>query len=374
VNTTLRPFLGRRDGDLLRSAASTVVVITHCINAWVRDFYDRHDFLSPGALAALLDQFSRFTVPAFFLLSGYALAMQQISNPLPLLQYYKRRMPRILAPFFLWSAITSFRHWGFFAKLPWRDAPGEAVSRFAEFLFLKGFDYQYYFLIVIFQFYLIFPLIFRLARFRTFLVAVLLLQMALMSPVEAYYRMLGWQLPPLYSYLLVFFLFYCVAGAHAALNPGWLSGLLSRMSRTQVWALWIGALALVSAEFWVNIAVLGKKLGHADHFNRWVVIAYCAASLLLLLKHRDWLKAHVHVAPRWQWFFTFVAPFSFFVYLAHTHVLRLADLFLSGLHPFVFVVRILFVLAGSYALAHASQRLFRNFPRIRFALGLPKES
>jgi peptidoglycan/LPS O-acetylase OafA/YrhL len=373
MNTSLRPFLGRRDSDLLRSAASTVVVMTHCINLWVRDFYDRHDFLSPGALAVLLDQFSRFTVPAFFLLSGYALGMQQISRPLPLLQYYRHRMPRILAPFFLWSAITSVRHWGFFAKLPWRDAPGEAVSRFAELLFLKGFDYQYYFLIVVFQFYLIFPLIFKLARYRTFLAAVLLLQMALMSPIEAYYRMLGWQLPALYSYLVFFFLFYCVAGVHAALNPGWLSGLLSRMTRTQVWALWAGALALVTAEFWVNISVLGKTLAHADHFNRWVVLAYCAASLLLLLKHRDVLKARVHDAPRWQWFFTLVAPFSFFVYLAHTHLLRLADQFLHGLNPAVFVLRVLFVLGCSYALAHAATRLLKNFPRVRYALGLPKE-
>lgn len=369
----LPPLLSRRDGDLLRATASTVVVMTHCINVWVRDFYARHDMLSPGALAMLLDQFSRFTVPAFFLLSGYALAAQQIAKPLSVLQFYRRRMPRILAPFFLWSALSSFRHWGFFGRLPWKDDPGEAVARFAELLFLKGFDYQYYFLIVIFQFYLLFPFIYKLARYKATLVVVLLAQMAVMSPVEAWYRLIGWQLPPLWSYWLLFFGFYCLAGVHAAWNPGWLSGLLARLTKPQVWGLWIGALALVTLEFWINITTLGKSLAHADHFNRWVVLAYCAASFLLLLKHRDWLKARVHDAARWQWFFVYVAPFSFFVYLAHTHVLRLADLFLTGLHPLMMPLRIAFVLGGSYALAHGANRLLRNFPKVRYGLGLPKD-
>lgn len=368
------PFLSRRDGDLLRSAASTVVVMTHCVNIWVRDFYDRHAFLSPGALATLLDQLSRFTVPAFFLLSGYGLAMQQIAKPLPLGQYYRRRMPRILLPFFLWSALTSYRFLDFFAELPWKSAPWRALGHSLDLIFLKGFDYQYYFLIVIFQFYLIFPFIFRWARHRSFLVFTLVLQMALMSPIEAYLRLFGLQLPGLYSYLLVFFLFYCAAGVHAAWNPGWLSNLVARMTRPQIWFLWFATLGMVSAEFWVNIAVLGKPLMYADHFNRWVVLAYCCASLLLLLKHRESLKARVHFAPRWQWYFKWVTPFSFFVYLAHTHVLRLVELFLHGLHPFVFVSRIALVLTGSYALAWTAQRALAPFPGLRHALGLPRAS
>jgi membrane-bound acyltransferase YfiQ involved in biofilm formation len=119
--------------------------------------------------------------------------------------------------------------------------------------------------------------------------------------------------------------------------------------------------------------VLKKRLAYADHFNRWVVVIYCAACFLLLLKHRDLLKARVHANPRWQWFFTYVAPFSFFVYLAHTHVLRLAETFLNDLGFATFVLRIAFVLAGSYALAHAAEKGLRRFPTVRFALGLPKD-
>jgi peptidoglycan/LPS O-acetylase OafA/YrhL len=365
-------MISRRDGDLLRSTASTIVVITHCVNIWVRDFAARQDLLSAGVIAAFLDQLSRFTVPAFFMLSGYALTQQQIAKPLSPLAFYRKRLPRILEPFFLWSLLTSFRHFGYFGRLPWRDDPLAAIGKFAELLFLKGFDYQYYFLIVIFQFYLLFPLLFRAARSGWLLVATLVPLLLLMSPIEAILNPMGVQLPRLYSYLLVFYLFYCVAGMHAAWNPDWMAGLLARLSRKGALVLWLAALALVCLEFWINIGVLGKKLWHADHFNRWVVILYCAASFVLLLRNRDLLKARVHDAPRWQWLYAWVTPFSFFVYLAHTHVLRLADLFLKGLDPWLMPARIVFVLAGSYALAWAAQRLLRNAPKIRYALGLPK--
>jgi hypothetical protein len=67
-----------------------------------------------------------------------------------------------------------------------------------------------------------------------------------------------------------------------------------------------------------------------------------------------------------------VTPFSFFVYLAHTHLVRLSDFVLHGLGLVPFVLRPAFVLLGSYALAWGAQRLLKNWPKIRFGLGLPK--
>ena len=369
--TSTPPFLSRRDCDLLRSLSSALVVAAHCVNIWVHEFYESHKLLSPGSLAVLLDQFSRFTVPAFFMLSGYGLALQQMSNPLPLGQFYRKRLLRITAPFFLWSALTASRHTEYFTALPWHDAPGKAVVGVLDLLLLRGFDYQYYFLIVIVQFYLVFPFVFRLARHKWFLIAALIPQLLVMSPIEAVLAPMGLQLPPLYSYLLVFFFFYCAVGMYAAWNPGWLSGVVERLSRKTLWTLWAASLALVTAEFWVNTVVLHKKLAHADHFNRWVVTVYCATCLLILLKYRGWLKTRVHDAARWQWLYVWITPYSFFVYLAHTHVLRLTDAYFAGDAPLHFVLRPTFVLLGSYALAWTAQRLLRSWPKLRFGLGLP---
>lgn len=373
--TTRQPdLISRRDGDLLRSTSSFLVVVIHCISLWVKDFYATHDFLTPGFLATIFDQLSRFTVPTFFFLSGYGLTQQilALKQPEPLLHYYRHRLFKISVPFFAWSALTIYRPWNRIVALPWAEHPVRALGGFLDLLLLRGFDYQYYFLIVIFQFYVIFPFIYKLGRARWFVFLCLLLQIPVMSPIEGYLRLGGWELPHLYSFLLVFYVFYFVAGIHSAWHPELFSRLLSRASRAQVWTFWFGALALTVAEYWVNIDVLKKPLPYADHFNRWAVLVYCFATFLLLLKHREPLRIHVHENPRWRFLYTTFTPFSFFVYLAHTHFLRLANHFLWGLNPAYLVARVAFVAGMSYLAAWTLQAVLENYPHLRFALGLPK--
>lgn len=366
-------LISRRDGDLLRSVASFLVVVIHCISLWVRDFYAAHDFLSPGFVATVFDQLSRFTVPAFFFLSGYGLTQQYLAKPDESLgAYYKRRLFKISVPFFAWSLLTLYRPWNKIAALPWTESPLRALGGFLDQLLLRGFDYQYYFLIVIFQFYVVFPFIFKLAKQRWFVIAVLFVQLPLMSPIEGYFALLHWRLPPLYSFLVLFYLFYCVAGIHAAWHRDLFAGLLKKATRTQVFVFWLGTLGLTVAEYWVNIAVLKKPLPYADHFNRWIVVAYCFATFLLLLKNRDWLAQNLHTNRRWQFLYVIFTPFSFFVYLAHTHFLRLIDLFPRSLSPLYLAGRVLFVGLASYLLAWSAHALLKNFPRVRFALGLPR--
>jgi surface polysaccharide O-acyltransferase-like enzyme len=370
--TPSSPFLSRRDGDLLRGTASLMVVMIHCISIWVNDFYKTHDFGSLGFFATFLDQLSRFTVPAVFFLSGFGLAQQYMARPESLKAYYRRRILKITAPFFLWSALTIYRPWGLLTALPWAEAPLDAVRGALHLLFLKGFDYQYYFLIVIVQFYLVFPFLFKLSRRLWFLIACLLLQLVLMSPIEGYLGLIGWSLPPLYSYLLTFYIFYCVAGSYAAWHPEWGARLVAALTRPQVWFLWAASLMLLVSEYWVNIRVLQKPLPYADHFNRWAVLVYCITTLILLLKHREWLRTRVHENPRWEFLYVVFMPYAFFVYLGHTHLLRLANMFLTGLDPLTFVTRIVFVAAGSYGVAWGAQVLLFKYPRLRFGLGLPK--
>ena len=365
-------LISRRDGDLLRSTASFLVVVIHCISLWVKDFYATHDFLSPGFVATVFDQLSRFTVPAFFFLSGYGLTQQFMAKPESLKDYYRRRLFKISLPFFAWSALTFYRPWALLTALPWTTNPLHAVGGFLDLLLLRGFDYQYYFLIVIFQFYVIFPFIHRLGKSRWFVFLCLLIQLPVMSPIEGYLGLVGWTLPHLYSFLLLFYVFYFVAGIHAALHRDLFAGLLERASKLQVWAFWFGALGLTIAEYWINISVLKKPLPYADHFNRWAVVVYCFATFLLLLKYRETLRLHVHENPRWQFVYAVLTPFSFFVYLAHTHFLRLADHFLYGLNPLYLFGRVAFVACMSYLLAWTLQIVLENHPRIRFALGLPK--
>jgi surface polysaccharide O-acyltransferase-like enzyme len=365
-------LLTKKDGEFLRVIASVSVVIAHCIHFWVEDFYAARDFLSVSYFSTIIDQFTRFTVPLFFFLSGFGLTLQFRGKPIELGRYYRFRLAKILAPFLLWSLLTGLRHLEFIQSMPWSSDPGGTWKTFLRFLFLDGFDYQYYFLIVIFQFYLVYPFLYKLGRSRWFMGLFLLLHLGFMSPVETYLDIWGLALPKIHPNLLIFHWFYCFAGIHAAYNKDFLAGLLTRWSSRKVLGFWIVTVALLNFEFLMNIQN-AKYLYDADHFNRWAVVLYCLSSLMLFMKVKSKVAERVYGNPRWRFLFTHVAPFTFFVYLAHTHVLRVVDYLLWEVTLFDFFNRIILVVAGSYLLAWFAQWLLEDFPRLRFYLGLPNK-
>lgn len=351
--------------------ASISVVTAHCVHLWVEGFCAHREFLSLSFFSAVFDQLTRFTVPLFFFLSGFGLTLQFRDKPLRLWEYYRYRLAKILVPFLLWSLFTAFRHQEFIVGMPWTADTGAAARSLLRFLLLDGFDYQYYFVIVIFQFYLVYPLLYKLGRSRLFMGLFLMLHLALMSPVETYLQLAGLQLPYIHPNLLLFHWLYCFAGIYAAWNKDFLIGLLGRWGGPKITAFWLGTLILMIGEFLGNIWN-EKGLSDTDHFNRWSVLLYCLASLLLFMKYKSKLAAHVYDSQAGRFLFSHVAPFTFFVYLAHTHVLRLVDYLLWEVTFFDYVNRILLVIAGSYLLAWAAQWLLEDFPRARFCLGLPK--
>jgi hypothetical protein len=350
--------------------ASVSVVVAHCVHFWVEDFNLTRHYLSLGYFSTFLDQLTRFTVPLFFFLSGLGLTLQFQDKPMRVWDYYRYRLTKILAPFMIWSLLTAFRHQEFLLGLPWAQDPGGTIRFFLRFLFLDGFDYQYYFVIVIFQFYLAYPLLYRLGRSRLFLGLFLVLHMAFMSPVETYLELMGLELPKIHPNLLLFHWFYCFAGIYAAYNKDFLCAWVSRWSRSGIAWFWAGALLLLNVEFLGNLWN-EKLLIDTDHFNRWSVVIYCLASLMLFMKTKEAIAARIYSHPSWQFLWTHVAPFTFFVYLAHTHVLRVVDFLLWEVTLFDYLNRIVLVVAGSYLLAWFAQWLLEDFPRIRFYLGLP---
>jgi surface polysaccharide O-acyltransferase-like enzyme len=352
--------------------ASVSVVMAHCIHFWVEEYYKTRNVLSVPLFCTVLDQFTRFTVPLFFFLSGFGLTLQFQDKPLSLGHYYKFRLYKIMAPFLLWSLLTGFRHIEFLASLPWSADPGRSWGTFLRFLFVDGFDYQYYFLIVIFQFYLLYPFIYKLGRYKVWMGAFLLLHLAFQSPVEAYLELFRLELPKLHANFLLFHWFNCFAGVYAAWNKGFLVDLITRWSRAKVVGFWAFTVVIMNVEFQVNM-LNDKLLYDVDHFNRWSVVLYCMASLMMFIKGKAFIERAVYANPRWHFLFTHVAPYTFFVYLAHTHVLRTVDFLFWELNFFDLLNRIILVFAGSYFLAWFTQWLLEDFPRLRFLLGLPKK-
>jgi surface polysaccharide O-acyltransferase-like enzyme len=348
-----------------------MVVLAHCIHVWLRQFSVNPTYPSLGFAAALLDQSTRFTVPAFLFLSGYVLATQARKQPnLNVGSFYRKRMAKITAPFFLWSAITSFRHEEYFLRLPWSQDFGAALSDFLFFLCVRGFDYQYYFLIVIFQFYLLFPFLVKAARSKRFFFGAVFINLLLIQPADQLWKALGLQQPVFHSHFIATHLLFCIAGMHLAWNRRFLQGALRKLTTTQTVVIWGFSFALLNGEFLYNLSV-GKPLYLIDHFNRWTVIFYCGTTLLLFLKIRPHLHRHFHTRPSWNFIYKTMAPYTYFVYLFHTHLLRVADKYFWEVSFGDMAWRLFFVVVGSYAVGWLVQWLLEDFPRLRYALALP---
>ncbi len=362
----------KKDGDFLRVIASIAVIVVHSVHYWVEQYAKNQTLWSLNYFTTYLDQLSRFTVPLFLFLSGFGLTAKYVgsSKPLDVNQYYRKRLLKIFVPFLMWTAITSFRHVDYVLGLPWKNNALGSLTDVLRFVFFEGFDYQYYFLIVLFQLYMIFPWVYRLAKSKSCFVLFLGLHLLLMAPSETFADALG--ISPLHFHpnWLILHWFFCYAGMFVAWNQEWIEKIVESYSPKQAWLFWLFCFALINAEVQINLAY-GKELWNIDHCNRWSIMLYCAASLLVFLKIKPWLEQTIYANKNFQFIFTHLAPYTFFVYLVHTHFLRWVEFAFWEVSLFDLFFRIIMVTGCSYIMAWFVQWLLADFPRLRYSLALP---
>ena len=145
--------------DILRGFAMLVVVCSHVTSVAIEN-------LRPGRghfLATMLHDMYTFSVPVFFLvgalLSAYSLAERPSVHYI--WPYYKKKLTRLFLPYLAWSLIYILFNIAV-EKLHWSDL----LSFDNWFLWIsqgRAYDHLYY-MIVICQFHLLFPLLMKIAR------------------------------------------------------------------------------------------------------------------------------------------------------------------------------------------------------------------
>ena len=134
--------------DFIRFVAIIGVVLIHVSTAFTeRVIINSFNFY----LFHFLNQFARFAIPLFFGISGFLLAARYTKIH-PIVDFYKRRISKIILPYTIWvliyylivfpNSIKSLQSWDFLEN------------------FFKGnASYQLYFIPAIVVLYLIFPLL-----------------------------------------------------------------------------------------------------------------------------------------------------------------------------------------------------------------------
>jgi len=144
--------------DILKGIGMIAVVLIH-----ITAIYTSH--LTVGVFNSLL----QFAVPLYLSVSAILL-MNKYKEELNCRAFYKRYMPRIIIPYAVWSIIYciiySFR--------------GRKIDNIIDTIFFGQASYHLYFMIIIFQFYLLFPLIRKsikkLKNFKLYTIVLVILQ------------------------------------------------------------------------------------------------------------------------------------------------------------------------------------------------------
>ena len=139
------PRTRRNELDFLRVLAMAAVILGHVTAAYI---HNESSFTLLGMNPAFfLNQASRFSVPMFFFLSGFSLGLRE--QPLSYPAFLKERFLRILPPYLVWTLIYELWNASLAPRRLLRDLlTGQAAPHL-------------YFIPILLQFYLLYPLLRR---------------------------------------------------------------------------------------------------------------------------------------------------------------------------------------------------------------------
>ena len=137
--------------DLLKIVACVLVVVIHVTASGVTGYL-------PGSVLQRLtigiNSFSQFAVPAFIFASGFGLAARFRSDDhvVGLLRFWGRRLETVVLPYLIWSLIYLILQQRFMGIC-------YGASGMLKLLLTGGAFYHLYFMVILIQLYLVFPLL-----------------------------------------------------------------------------------------------------------------------------------------------------------------------------------------------------------------------
>lgn len=357
-------MIARSTADAARVLAMGAVLAIHASEVRMPGLVASHDPWSADGLAGLINQAARFCVPMFLLLSGYGLACRERLQAAkagadPRLvrawPFYADRLARLALPFALWS--LAYR----LIDAPWSQGAGTALAWAAgalpRDLATGSAQYHLYFVAIILQCYLLFPLLARL-RSRWWLAGSFALGLIYAAPAHELLAAAGLARPELPSWACPAWLCWFHLGVVAGLAPP--KPAPARGPATAALAI---ALAALLAEWWWNSWRMSDP-GWFGHFNRWAIFAWVLACWWALRAWDGAIAARL-APPRAGAALAWLSAISFAVYLAHPLLLR-GLLALGWTHPLLLIPALV---AGAVGGASLIALALRPAPRLARAIG-----
>lgn len=362
--------------NLLRAIAITLVIAIHASNSWwfgADGNTSLHDLSWEIFVDTSINQVGRFTVPLFVILSGFSLAKSEASRPFSFAQFWQRRSLRILPPYIFFS-VVSIAIQPLFQSASW----SEKLDYFWQVCQDGSADYHLYFLVIIIQCYISYPLL-RLLPFSarnlgllggfTFCLFALRWSISLFSwfePIAAY-------IPD--SNHWIFWLTYFLLGIWLAKAPNWFAGCVQRLPSNMWGRIWAIAALLAVLEFYLATLKIGSAAA-VGHYGRPTILLLTIAFLLWAMswpygKPRlgagadpvsDPIPAYKNLGMK---IIETLGNASFCIFLTHVWVLRL----ISPLEVVGGIAYPLMAIAISWLIGVLLWRLVRSVKGLNLILG-----
>ncbi|MCS6983709.1 MAG: acyltransferase [Leptospiraceae bacterium] len=345
-----------RQSQILRFWSMLAVIVIHATGHDEIVFQKTHNYFSLEFLSVILNQLSRFCVPLFVFLSGYALS-EKYQKTFSLADFIKDRFMKIVLPFIFITILSLIMH----KKWSLAQSIKENLSIFLRALTIEQADYHLYFFVIIIQCYFFFPLLRKVNSY--FLLGILLMpNLLLYFPGYLLLQSLN-ALPPNWpSAFFPYWLFYFYGGIFYSSRKNEIELWLKKIPTVTLLLLTLIVFSLLLVEYCYR-SYENSEPGYYNHFHRLSVLSYC---VLFLALFRQFPKSHTNES-RYSDFMEKTANLSFFIYLFHPSVLRLVE-FLSL--PGLILIPVVFML--TYLWARLTDFLLPTKPQLlRLCLGLP---
>lgn len=311
---------------VLRGLALLGIVFQHALGVYIR----RENIpFADAAMIGMFFNFTKFAVPAFVFAAGTALFYNYYDR-LNYPSFIKKRALEILLPYLLWTVIYEVYYYGI---------PSVSTAWLAEFarnIVLGTEAYHLWFVVLIFQFYLFYPLL--LALFKIFRAGISspLRYTAAIALFGALYAALMWlssSFIPLHNLHLnnkflqlyfidyrdrnfIYFLFYFILGGIAGVSMAKWREFITKSASWNGF-LFVGLFILIGYELMKSASWAGVNLNYSTSLKP-SMFFYTVSEILLFY------GLAMVIAKNGSWIFKFldqIGRLSYGIYLSHALVL-----------------------------------------------------
>lgn len=300
--------------NILKAIAILAVIAIHILSSIrVSPFFSESQY---QLLAVTLDQLSRVCVPLFVALSGYGLYWKY-SKQLSIKNFYSKRVSKLFPQYIFWSLVFALL---FYLIPAW--GPATEQPNFFWQLILGRADYHLYFVPMIFQIYIVFPLV--LVLFKKWPTPTLLVAIAI--------QLVWWWFFSYQDNVITNWKYFEGDGEQYIWMTNWIAYFVLGMYLPKIWT-WINknilyfisifgafvissVLTIVSA---VNDIQSGIDPLFALKFTRYPLFIYSFFAIIFL----SFVVAKFYKPKKSNSIFVYLGNNSYVIYLGHTFFLRI---------------------------------------------------